>query len=103
MALQWHSSRTEHGATLAFQGALTRESLQPLWHSRESLVEHGSLIDIDLRELSQLDSAGFALLCDIVHFYAQKGQVRLHHAPAILRDLALLYDLDTWLDAFIVE
>lgn len=103
MTFHWHSSYTEHCAKLSLQGKLTRESLQPLWQARRSLVNHVEQLDLDLTELSQLDSAGFALLCDIINFYAQKGQVRLHHVPAILRDLALLYDLDTWLDDFIVE
>ncbi|MBE2896679.1 STAS domain-containing protein [Pasteurellaceae bacterium HPA106] len=103
MDFHWHSATRENGAQLILQGALTRNTLQKLWQARGRLVEDLTQLDIELAYLSVLDSAGFALVCDIIHFYAQKGQVRLHHAPAILRDLAKLYDLDSWLETFIVE
>ncbi|MBE2895010.1 STAS domain-containing protein [Spirabiliibacterium falconis] len=101
--MQWRTAPTAIGAKLTLIGDLTRDSLLPLWQARETLTDTVECLDIELAELATLDSAGFALLCDIIHFYAQKSQVRLHHAPAILRDLALLYELNKWLDAFIVE
>lgn len=84
--LSWQNTAT----VLSLRGELTAETLQPLWQQRKALAAECQQIDVS--ELSRVDSAGVALL---FHLQQQSGREK----PALtgvtdkLQTLLDLYNL----------
>lgn len=116
MSLHWsvipsNSAEQNENAdiVLHFTGKLTRDTLLPLWQSHKTLLadltDKIQTLHFDFTDLTALDSAGFVMMCDIIHFYTQtyvnQFKVRLTTVSPLMYDLALLYDLHDWLNRFV--
>lgn len=105
MNFKWNVESRANCHFLQLQGSLTRNTLLPLWQQRTSLFvgKHCSqcTLYIELNQLSAVDSAGFVLICDILHYYSQQSTVKLVGVPHLILDFAELYDLDQWITPFI--
>ncbi|WP_245822045.1 STAS domain-containing protein [Actinobacillus succinogenes] len=95
--------------TLQLIGELSRDTLLPLWRQRFAVLSDkqiaGQNVIFDLSNITRIDSAGFALLCELIH-HVRKVQERdkgltIEHAPSQLLTLAELFDLDQWLRDFL--
>lgn len=109
MSFEWNVSHSEKGLHLQLNGDLTRSTLLPLWQRRASLFAENadlpaeSCLYIELNHLETLDSAGFVLICEILHHYSQRNTVKLTAVPHLVQDFAELYDLEQWLTPFIQQ
>ncbi|TNG94520.1 STAS domain-containing protein [Pasteurellaceae bacterium USgator11] len=102
MTFKWQISSSENAYCLQLAGDLTRSTLLPLWQQRTSLFQtQKSCLEMKLNQLGTVDSAGFVLICEILHRYSELGEVKLVDVPHLVLDFAELYDLDQWLKAFI--
>jgi phospholipid transport system transporter-binding protein len=106
LTFEWNASRSESSDTLQLIGNLTRTTLLPLWQQRMSLFkktlsDHKSCLYIELNRLETVDSAGFVLICEIVHHYSEHYAVKLIDVPHLVKDFAELYDLDEWIKPYI--
>ncbi|TDQ57910.1 phospholipid transport system transporter-binding protein [Mesocricetibacter intestinalis] len=109
--LTWSITSKNDKIAFGLKGELTRNTLLPLWRQRSSLfarIREGEQdVYCDLSALSGLDSAGFALFCDILaecrSRLAPQYKLQLENIPSQLLTLAELYDLKDWLQAFIKE
>ncbi|SMB88317.1 phospholipid transport system transporter-binding protein [Pasteurella testudinis DSM 23072] len=107
MSFEWNISNSEPGCCLQLKGELTRSTLLPLWQQRAALFAENAFLSpesclyIELNHLQTVDSAGFVLICEILHHYSQYTTVKLRAVPHLVRDFAELYDLEQWLTPFI--
>ncbi|OOF89197.1 NTP-binding protein [Rodentibacter ratti] len=105
--LNWDLIRNDDKIALRFSGELSRNTLLALWQQRASFLSEAklnqSIIEWDLTEITKIDSAGFALLCDFLHDSKQlpNKTVRLINPPQQLLTLADLVNLSDWIAAFI--
>ncbi|PJG82552.1 STAS domain-containing protein [Caviibacterium pharyngocola] len=105
-SLDWALVQNDDKITLRLSGELSRDTLLPLWRQRSSFlsaekIENRDVI-WDLAEISRIDSAGFALLCDFIH-YCQTLNVRsqrMKDVPVQLETLADLFGLTDWVKSF---
>ncbi|WP_109079405.1 STAS domain-containing protein [Aggregatibacter kilianii] len=107
-SLHWESQQNDGKITLRLKGELSRNTLLPLWQQRASFLlerkTEESDIYWDLSQVSRIDSAGFALLCD----FLQHNQTRLtnerkqilQNPPSQLLTLADLFGLSDWIAQF---
>ncbi|OOF52830.1 STAS domain-containing protein [Rodentibacter trehalosifermentans] len=107
VTLNWDLTQNNDKIALRFFGELSRNTLLPLWQQRASFLSESKLnqpiIEWDLTEITKIDSAGFALLCDFLHD-SQKlpnKTVYLVNPPQQLLTLADLVNLSEWITAFI--
>lgn len=101
--LKWALNTNDDNITLKLSGQLSRYTLSALWHNRNELLAKGLArtepFIWDLEALTHIDSAGFALLCELIHqldhnnTYPQK----IIHIPPQLLTLAELFGLSTWI------
>jgi phospholipid transport system transporter-binding protein len=86
------------GDTLALSGVLDRAAATALWPAALPLLAGARALD--LREVTQVDSAGLALLAELAARLRAQGQaeVALHGAPAGLTELSAAYRLAPTLD-----
>ncbi|MGQ0285655.1 STAS domain-containing protein [Pasteurellaceae bacterium 22721_9_1] len=112
--LTWSTVVNDDRIALQLSGELVRDTLLPLWnyYQREQRIavldkqkiKNQHLI-IDLSNITRMDSAGFALLCDLIHHYQKEMdmpyQVKLENGPRELLTLADLFGLDNWIKAFL--
>ncbi|MGV6988617.1 STAS domain-containing protein [Testudinibacter sp. P80/BLE/0925] len=109
MNFEWNVSQRQNSWSLQFSGELTRRTLLPLWQQRASLFAENafsspeSCLYIELNRLQMVDSAGFVLICEILHHYSRQSRVKLVAVPHLVRDFAELYDLEEWLTPFIQQ
>ena len=109
MSFEWNISSSEKRCCLQLNGNLTRSTLLPLWRQRLSLFAESVFSDpdtclyIELNHLQTVDSAGFVLICEILHHYSQRNTVKLVAVPHLVLDFAELYDLDEWITPFIQQ
>lgn len=83
--------RTE-GGQLHLCGELERETLQPLWQQRETLMKQIDTIDVSA--LERVDSAGLALLVHLRQIALAQGKApRFTGVTDKLRSLITLYNL----------
>lgn len=110
-SLHWESQVNDGKMTLQLSGELSRNTLLPLWQQRASFLLEGQLdgqmIVWDLSQITRIDSAGFALLCDFLqHNQAllTKAQRQiLQNPPSQLLTLADLFGLSDWIAQFIPQ
>lgn len=109
-SLHWESQVNDGKMTLQLSGELSRNTLLPLWQQRASLLEgqlDGQMIVWDLSQITRIDSAGFALLCDFLQHnqtLLTKAQRQiLQNPPSQLLTLADLFGLSDWIAQFIPQ
>ena len=80
----------QSGGRLTFNTPLMLPNLTQVWSELES-INMADLVTLDLAKVSQIDSAGIALLLDL----QQRCSARLSliHPPASLHTLLSLYNL----------
>ncbi|MBF0751875.1 MULTISPECIES: lipid asymmetry maintenance protein MlaB [unclassified Pasteurella] len=105
--LNWDFVQKNDKIALRFFGELSRNTLLVLWRQRASFLSEAklnrSIIEWDLTEITRIDSAGFALLCDFLYTSQQlpNKTVCLVNPPQQLLTLADLANLSDWLTAFV--
>ena len=87
---QTAASVRREGEALVFSGALLRAGVAPLWPL--ALASLAGAKRFDLRAVSQVDSAGLALLAELVA--RAGGGTTIDGAPAGLHALCEAYRLD---------
>ncbi|MGC6405077.1 STAS domain-containing protein [Bisgaard Taxon 45] len=108
-SLTWASERNNDNITLRLVGELSRDTLLPLWSQRASFLPEEKnaqqTIYWDLTQVTRVDSAGFALLCDFISHcqkvMKQDTRIILHNTPRQLLTLADLFGLSDWIAPFI--
>ncbi|MDO5053759.1 lipid asymmetry maintenance protein MlaB [Pasteurella oralis] len=108
-SLTWAIKQNDDNITLQFIGELSRDTLLPLWEQRASFLSaekrNTSYIFWDLSQVSRIDSAGFALLCDFLQYcqtvVKQEYHIVLKNAPSQLFTLADLFGLSAWIATFV--
>ncbi len=116
--LKWSLEQNNDRIVLRLIGELSRNTLLPLWNAyntrqkerqRDSFLSAEQIADkdiyCDLAQISRIDSAGFALLCDLVahcrRLQRQNSILLLEDAPPQLLTLADLFGLSDWLKPFL--
>lgn len=104
-SLHWEFSKNNDKIALRLTGELSRDTLRPLWLQRSSFLPRQENIDFDLQAVTRIDSAGFALLCNLIHDsrtqQAPSSKVIVKNPPVQLMTLAELFGLSEWLKPFI--
>lgn len=102
--LQWGVQQNNERLFVKLSGELTRNTLLPLWKQRASFLSPSDNQHIywDLKELSRVDSAGFTLLAELLSYYQKFAPNCLINTPDVVKNLAELFDLDNWLNEFLV-
>lgn len=102
--LQWHADSNNESLRIRFTGALTRNTLLPFWEQRVSFLSPklNQHIYWDLRSLTKIDSAGFALLCDLLHHYQQHNKNWLINPPETVKTLSELFGLQSWIADYLI-
>ncbi|AHG74994.1 lipid asymmetry maintenance protein MlaB [Mannheimia varigena] len=103
--LQWDIQRNNESLFVKLSGELTRDTLLPLWKQRASFLSLNGqkYLYWDLKDLARVDSAGFTLLADLLNHYHKIIPNSLINTPDSIKTLADLYDLDNWLEQFIIR
>lgn len=103
--LQWDIFQNNESQVVQLKGELTRATLLPLWEQRASFlsVKANQAIYWDLKDLSRIDSAGFALLTELLHHYEKQTENHLIHLHEAVETLAELYGLSGWIKQYIPE
>lgn len=81
------------GATLVFAGPLLREHVATVWP--QAVAQRDGVTGVDLREVPRVDSAGLAMLAELVAGIGHS--VSIDGAPAGLTELCTAYRLDNTL------
>lgn len=102
-SLQWHIQQNDENVMIQLSGDLTRNTLFPLWKQRASFLSPtpNQHIYWDLQGINQVDSAGFALLIELLNRYQKQNANCIIHTPETIKNLAELFDLNHWLSAFL--
>ncbi|WKS99343.1 lipid asymmetry maintenance protein MlaB [Gallibacterium salpingitidis] len=105
--LTWQLDTTTDNVVVSLVGVLNRHTLLPLWQQRQQFVlannvecQHCQNIVWDLEAISHIDSAGFALLTELLRLNPVE-QVKLINVPAQCLNLAALFSLKEWLAKYI--
>ena len=110
-SLRWASQVNNDRITLQLSGELSRNTLLPLWQQRASFLlegqSSGQTILWDLTQITRIDSAGFALLCEFLQYnqtllVKEQTQI-LQNPPSQLLTLADLFGLSDWIAQFIPQ
>lgn len=105
-SLTWAFEQNDDKITLRLTGALSRKTLLPLWEQRYSFlstdkIAHQQLI-WELADLTRIDSAGFALLSDLIHHCQKQAHTQIiQNPPEQFLTLADLFGLSKWLNPFL--
>ena len=106
-ALNWDLAQIDDKLSLRLNGELSRNTLLPLWQQRAAFLSVEKLsqshIEFDLTNLTRIDSAGFALLCDFLNFALRlpHKKVSLKNPPNQLLTLSDLVNLKDYINSFI--
>lgn len=90
MAMSRDAAVARDGDRLVFSGALDRAACAALWKQLQALP--GSVRQLDLKAVLDVDSGGLALLAEIA---GQNPEVEIVGAPAGLDELRTAYRLDS--------
>jgi len=77
------------GDTLRFSGALVRDAVPALW--RQALLVASGAGRFDLHAVTEVDSAGVALLSELAELASRAGEVAITGAPEGLAELRAAY------------
>lgn len=102
--LKWDIQQNHEHLVVQLIGCLNRDTLLPLWKQRASFlsVQPNQQIYWDLKQLESIDSAGFALLAEILNHYHKTNPCSLLNPPDTIVKLAELFDLSGWLNTFLI-
>ncbi|MFC0322683.1 lipid asymmetry maintenance protein MlaB [Gallibacterium melopsittaci] len=105
--LRWQLEQFDQQAIVSLIGVLNRHTLLPLWQQRQQFVlrQNTELTNCqkivwDLRQINHIDSAGFALLTELLTLNPV-DQVELVNIPEQCLNLAALFSLKGWLEKYI--
>lgn len=102
--LTWAFKQNNDRMTLHLIGELSRNTLLPLWEQRDYFLSAEQTTKktfyVDLSELIRIDSAGFALLCQLLNHW-QTQTIFVQNAPHQLTTLADLFGLSNWLTPYL--
>ncbi|WP_439328445.1 STAS domain-containing protein [Lonepinella sp. BR2357] len=109
--LTWSAVQNNDRITLQLVGELSRDTLLPLWQQRFAFLSEKQLADNniqwDLAQIHRIDSAGFALLCDLIAYckkvMSSHNNITLINVPEQLLTLADLFNLNDWLNPLITK
>ncbi|MDG6895870.1 STAS domain-containing protein [Volucribacter amazonae] len=115
-ALQWEVIEQDDIIHIHLIGELTRDHLRPLYDQQQPLRNKWVMarqIYWDLTQITRIDSAGFALLCDLLHqsqmniennntLNQATKQVVMNNAPSQLLTLSDLFGLSPWVRQFLL-
>lgn len=106
--LDWDLIMNGDKITISFFGKLTRFTLDPLWKKRHQFLsefkKNPNIILWDFNKLSHIDSAGFALICELLHQGETLGiKQKLINSPQQLLTLADLFGFSNWFSAFLPQ
>ncbi|TCJ97930.1 phospholipid transport system transporter-binding protein [Volucribacter psittacicida] len=114
--LQWEVVEQDAIIHIHLVGELTREHLLSLYEQQQPLLHKcvkAHQIYWDLKQVTRIDSAGFAFLCDLLH-QSQTNlgggdsldhttkQVVINNAPSQLLTLSDLFGLSAWVKQFLI-
>ncbi len=101
--LQWSISNNNESLIVELSGELTRNTLLPLWKQRASFLScrKNQHIYWNLKALERIDSAGFVLLIELLHYYSGQTSNYLISVPNVVKTLAELYGLEQWLAPYL--
>lgn len=108
-SLTWELEQNSDNISLLLIGELSRNTLLPFWEQRASFLSAEKIADKnvywDLAQVTRIDSAGFALLCDCIgqalKVQKQGYRIVLKNVPKQLLTLADLFGLSNWIATFI--
>lgn len=101
--LDWVLEQNDDKIALRLIGELSRDTLLPLWLQRASFPfmqkNANKLVIFDLTTITRVDSAGFAILCNLIQQTTAeaKNPLKLENPPAQLLTLADLFGLSHWI------
>lgn len=101
--LTWNIREDNNALIIDINGNLTRNTLFPLWEMRCSFLDSvASKLPIywNLENISKIDSAGFALLVELINFYSNNNITYITIIPKNIKDLVILFGLEDWLSQF---
>lgn len=108
--LTWTAVQEQDKYILRFAGELSRSTLLPLLKEAKqpdsflsaTAIEEKNLV-LDLSDLTRIDSAGFALLCELLKDSRQTKvrTIQLINVPEQIITLADLFGLSEWIDSFL--
>lgn len=79
----------------ALAGDLTFATVPDLWRSRVSKLGNESTVNVDLADITRVDSAGIAMLIELTRaVQGRGGKISLEHAPPQLMAIATVSGLD---------
>lgn len=109
--LKWELQTQDDIIRIHLMGEFTRDTLLALDQQRTTLmnkITNYAQICWDLSEITRIDSAGFALLCEVLHQCQNRiGQsdknikIKVIHCPTQLLTLSDLFGLSRWLQQFL--
>lgn len=104
--LKWSAVQNDDRMALLLSGELSRDTLLPLWKAwrQRTFLSEKQIADKhlawDLEQVTRVDSAGFALLCDVIEYCRQTQQqdktITLENVPPQVLTLADLFGLMDW-------
>ena len=102
--LQWDIQQNSESLMVQLSGELTRNTLLPFWQQRAAFLspKPHQYIYWDLKGLTAIDSAGLALLIELLNHYSLKNPNSLIHTPNNVLKLAELFGLSNWLSPFLI-
>lgn len=101
--LQWDIQQNNESLMVQLSGELNRDTLLLLWKQRASFLSPkvSQHIYWDLKGLTEIDSAGFVLLAELLNHYHKSNQCHLINVPESINKLAELFDLSEWFGTFL--
>ena len=113
--LKWSAEQKGDRIRFRLSGELSRNTLLPLWHAWREGKQQASFLMTDrifdchivwdLAQIHLIDSAGFALLCNLVEdcnkTQSNDKTLSLENPPPQLLTLADLFGLSDWIKPFI--
>ncbi|WP_073602994.1 STAS domain-containing protein [Vibrio aerogenes] len=92
---QWHQKDSAH---IGLQGTLDRDQVPELWSFAETWVPEESQIELSLKEVGRVDSAGMVFLIHLIeHAKKQNCHIMLRFVPEQLVTLFQLSRVDSLL------
>lgn len=103
--LHWDIKTRGKDTHISIEGELSRHTLMPFWNTYKKLGTAFFLtnprIIWHLGKINQLDSAGFALLCNFLYVNEKKSMQQIASCSSQFLTLADLFNLRSWINIFL--